>query len=225
MVSSDEPTDEEVRFPEPPEPFRPNTWILSPESEEDEYLYRVYATKRTVVTFNPAGEPNSCRFSPFGDPIVPVLYAGQSRESAVCESILHNVLAGDEVRRDEYLGKALGRFRLTRRLRLAEFMNEGLTKLGVRANELTDTYASQYPRTIRWAAAAHAAGFDGIVWMSSKRTGDRAYILFGNKVTGDDLESDEDYGLSFDKPDGFNWLSNYAGSMDIEVAPPAVPIL
>ena len=77
----------------PGKPFEPEEYVL----EADMTLFRVFnaggSTPRKVTNFNP-GKGGATRFAFFGDPAVPVLYAAETEEAAVCESILHDVPPG-----------------------------------------------------------------------------------------------------------------------------------
>ncbi|ALE91631.1 hypothetical protein AOC05_03580 [Arthrobacter alpinus] len=86
--------------------------------------------------------------------------------------------------------KVMARIRPTRELRLAKFKGTGLRTLKVEAKDTTATTAARYGETVHWAAAAHAAGLDGGVWMSHRCNTDRAYVLFGDRVDMADLVVD-----------------------------------
>jgi len=206
-----------VTAPPPPDPFDPFVEDLPAGAE----LFRVFASARgrTATTFNPgAGAPG--RFSFFGDPVVPVLYAAQSVEAAVCETLLHDVpvsTAVQQLGRHAYRDKVAAKLRTRRPLRLAAFLGTGLRRLGVEAAQLTDTSPVRYGQTVAWAQAAHGAGLDGVVWMSKRCNSDRAYVLFGDRVTQDDLEVDDGFGLAFAIGPGLDWLVDFCSGVHVEV--------
>lgn len=203
-----------TRVPEPPEPFDPEEFILA----AGKPLYRVFSNTRTVTEFNPSGAPASQRFSFFGDPQVPVLYAAATDEAAVCETLLHNIPeAGGYLPPAGFRNKVMALARPNRDLRLARFMGTGLRKLKVETRQLTDTPSSQYEHTNRWAEAAHAAGFDGIVWMARKCNTDEAYVLFGDRVHATDLASDPSFARIFLRGQGFDWLVDFCTPLHVEV--------
>lgn len=200
--------------PEPPDPFDADDFVL----RSGRPLYRVFSNSRTVTEFNPTGPPASQRFSFFGDPPVPVLYAASTDEAAVCESLLHDVpVAGGMLAPSRYRNKVMGLSRPARDLRLARLMGTGLRRLGVEQGQLTDTPMSQYPRTNRWAQAAHAAGFDGVAWMSKKCNDAEAYVLFGDRVSQGDLVLDPSFARVFLGGAGFDWLVDFCTPLHVEV--------
>jgi hypothetical protein len=158
------------------------------------------------------------RFAFFGEPRIPVLYAANTEEAAVCESILHDVSAGPgQLLYEDIRNKVCAPLTLTRNLRLASLMGDGLRVLGTEAKHVTSTYSSQYPRTVRWAEAAHGAGFDGLVWVSNKRNTDLTYVFFGDRVLPDDLKAVKGRGRIFAAGDGFDWLVDYLTGLGIDV--------
>lgn len=184
-----------------------------------EDIYRVFSNGRRGNEFNPR-LGGQTRFGFFGDPPVPILYGAQGPEAAVCETLLHEVpVTGGRIFFDDYSTKVMGLVRRRRDLRLASFMGIGLRRLKIEARDLTDTEASQYARTVLWAAAAHRAGFDGVVWMSRRDKAERAYALFGDRVSEDDLEVSADFGLLFESGVGLDWLINFCGHLHVEVMP------
>jgi len=78
-----------------------------------------------------------------------------AEDVAIAETLLHDIPAeGGLLPYDQYAGKVLMRLKVTQRLRLAV-----LRRLKVTAGELTSSPASSYDTTVRWAEAAHDAGF------------------------------------------------------------------
>lgn len=145
-------------------------------------LYRVFtaAEDRSAVTFNPGfGAPT--RFAFFGDPTVSVLYAAATEESAVAETLLHDIPAsGGVLPYDAYARTVMARLTVTRPVTLAVLYGLGLRRLKVTAAELTASGADTYPETVLWAQAAHRAGLDGLVWMSRLCNDAKAYVFFGD---------------------------------------------
>ena len=76
--------------------------------------------------------------------------------------------------------KILSPVRSTRQLRLLSLHGHGFRRIGTAAEEVTRTPLSRYAETVPWAHAAHAAGFDGIAWMSRHHDTSRAYVFFGD---------------------------------------------
>jgi hypothetical protein len=109
-------------------------------------LHRVYGAgpggKRLPTSFNPGmGEPT--RFAFFNDDHgvpVPVLYAAESVEIAVCESIVHHLpAAGGVIFPAHYADRIAAGVTTLRPLRLASFRGVGLLHFGLDRSQLTDT--------------------------------------------------------------------------------------
>lgn len=205
----------EVTVPAPPDPFDPALEILSAGTR----LYRTFeaAADRHVTSFNPGyGGPH--RFSFFGDPPVPSLYAAQTESAAVCESLLHDIpMSGGRLPPERYERSVAGALEPVRDLRLATFHGMGLRRLGVEPNQLTSIPPRAYRATVAWARAAHAAGLDGAVWMSARLNTDRAYIFFGDRVQEDDLRVVTSYGRLFTTGPDRDWLVDLCAFMKVEV--------
>lgn len=180
-------------------------------------LYRVHGRVRGGDEFNPGlGSPT--RFAFFGDPPIPVLYAADTEVAAVCESLLHaKPLVGAILLRPEYEGRVASRLVTTRLLRFASLMGAGLRRLGLQPTDVTDTPASAYPFTVRWAEAASDAGFDGLVYMSRKCNSDRAYVLFDGPAA-DAVQVDSGYQWDFgDRGPGRDKLTQLCATVKVEV--------
>lgn len=202
----------------PGKPFEPEEYVL----EAGTPLHRVFSNARKggPTEFNP-GFGYATRFAIFGDPKVSVLYAAQTEEAAICESILHDVPPGPgNIMYDNIADKVCAPLEPTRDLRLASLMGDGLRKLDTEAKNVTGTMASQYGRTVRWAEAAHSAGFEGLVWMSNRRNTDSAYVFFGDKVAAGDLEAVHSRGRIFAAGTDFDWLADYLAGLKVEILIP-----
>jgi hypothetical protein len=205
-----------VTAPPPPDPFEADVEPVAAGS----LLYRLGSNRRGIAEFNPGvGRPT--RFAFFGDPVVPVLYAADTEECALAESLLHDVpVAGGRLTYDAYADSVLGRLVVRLDLRLASLRGLGLRRLGVSARQLTDTDASEYPRTVAWAAAAHAAGFDGLAWTSRLCDDARAVVLFGDRCAGA-VEQDPTFGRLFESGPGLDWLIDTCAPLRVDVLPPS----
>lgn len=198
----------------PGKPFEPEEYIL----EAGTPLYRVFSNARkSVKEFNP-GLGGNTRFAFFGDPKIPMLYMAQTEKAAICETILHEIPTGQgQIMYDDIADKICAPLEPARNLRLVSLMGDGLRKLGTEARFVTGTMPSQYQRTVRWAEAAHDAGFDGLVWMSNRRNTDRAFVLFGDRVALGDLTATPGAGRLFAAGPDFDWLVDYLTSLNIDV--------
>jgi hypothetical protein len=205
-----------VTVPPPPDPFDADAEIL----DTGALLYRLGSNRRGIDEFNP-GLGRATRFAFFGDPVVPVLYAADTEECAIAESLLHDVPAtGGRLTYDAYADSVLGRLVVRRELRLASLRGLGLRRLGVSARQLTDTDASEYPMTVAWAAAGHEAGFDGLAWTSRLCNDSRAVVLFGDRCA-DAVEQDPTFGRLFESGPGLDWLIDTCAPLHVDVLPPS----
>lgn len=199
--------------PAPPDPFASQEFPLPSGS----VIYRVASNSRPADAFNP-GEGGRTRWAFFGTPKVPALYAAQGEVAAVCETLLHDVPQdGGLLLPSQYRNRIAARFITRRALTLACFMGTGLRALKVDARDLTESDPTTYGDTVRWAAAAHTAGFDGVVWMSKRCNTDQAYVFFGDRVDPADLELDPSYARVFAQGPDRDWLIDLCGPLHIEV--------
>lgn len=159
-------------------------------------IHRVFDHHYPADRFNP-GKHTAVegRFHFFEDPTgrrVPVLYGAAGDEAAIAETVFHDVPVrgpGRVVLEQRIEPLSLCRLRPTRDLTLIALHGFGLRRLGVRATELTDTEASQYSRTVPWVRALHHAEptADGLAWMSRQHNSQKAVMLFGDRVSSDEL--------------------------------------
>lgn len=200
---------------QPPDPFDPAIDVLSAGLG----LYRTFsaAPDRHVTTFNP-GYGGPYRFSFFGDPPIPVLYAAQSEIGAVCESLLHDIpLTGGRFVPEHYERSVTGALETTRELHLAAFHGLGLRRLGVEPVQLTASPARTYRATVAWAQAAHSTGLDGAVWMSARLNTDCAYVFFGDRVHEEDVHVVTSFGRVFTTGPDRDWLVDLCAFLKIDV--------
>lgn len=183
-------------------------------------LYRVHSNTLRSTEFNP-GHGSGGRFSFFGDPPVPVIYAAETWEAARCETLLHDLsLKGGVLQSSDYINKVESKLVLQRRLKLAKFLGTGLRRLGVEAGQLTDTHRNHYPATRQWGQAAHAAGFDGIIWMSKRCNSDRAVVLFEGRVSERDFQQDKNYHRVFATGTDLSHLIRWCIDLNVQVMLP-----
>lgn len=198
--------------PEPPVPFDAAELTLVPGHR----MFRVHSNRFEPNQFNPGfGAPT--RFAFFGVPTVPVLYAAETEDAAICETILHDVpMAGGAVVPAQYVEKVASSITVNRPLRLARLHGTGLRRLGVEAEQVTSTTAKHYPRTVLWAEASYTAGFDGVAYMSKRCNSDEAYVFFGDRCDGA-FDIAPGYGRVFADPSDFAWLSDFCAPLHVDV--------
>lgn len=203
-------------------------WPTGPRSAETftvdthQLLYRVLgvAGGRLATDFNPGfGEPT--RFAFFSDgsgDIVPVLYAAYSAEAAVCETLLRDIpAAGGVLLEADYRSSMMVELRTQRKLQLAKFMGTGLRALETTHQALTSSDMRTYTPTVRWAEAAHRAGFDGAAWMSNRCNDTVAVVLFGNRVEPEALSTDVSVARIFSRQADREWLTDMCFPLGISV--------
>lgn len=204
-------------LPRPPDPFTPAVSVLRAGTR----LYRVHDNAFTVAQFNP-GVGGPSRFAFFGDPVVPVLYTAMSEEAAVAETLLRDVPAtGGVLSHGDYARRVMGRLTVQRDLRLAALHGLGLRRLGVTDTDVVDVHGpGVYAQTVHWARAAHAAGYDGLEWMSSRCNNTQAQVIFGDRA-GDALAQDPTFGRVLAVGTDFDWLVDLCAPLRVDVMPPS----
>jgi hypothetical protein len=152
-------------------------------------IYRIHSAHFTATHFNPG--QGSARFSPMRNG-VPTLYGGASTAVAVMETVFHD-LPVDSAGIPFDLGRLEGKVHSVVKpvvdLNLADLNPKTLRKMGVKRAELLDSPAEQYVFTQEYSVAIYHAYPDvhGLQW-SSRQHGDLALMLFGDRVTSEQLE-------------------------------------
>jgi hypothetical protein len=196
----------------PPTPFKPATDTLP----TGHLLYRVFTSTRTASEFSPGvGAPT--RFGFFGQPKVPIMYAADTEEAAVAETLLHDIpVEGGLLPYDDYSRKALARLEVIRELRLAVLHGLDLRRLKVSPEDVASSPSSTYATTVQWAEAAHGIGVDGMVWMSRLCNTAKAYVFFGDKCA-DAFAQDMSHARIFASPADQKWLIDHCAPLHIDV--------
>jgi len=196
----------------PPSPFEPAVNTLP----AGQLLYRVLSSTRTATDFNP-GVGARTRFGFFGNPVVPIMYAADTEQAAIAETLLHDIPAdGGVLPYDQYAGKALVRLEVSRALRLAVLHGMGLRRLKVTAQDVTASPASTYGATVAWSEAAHAIGLDGLLWMSRMCNNTKAYVFFGDRCA-DAVTQDPTHARIFASPADQMWLIDLCAPLHVDV--------
>ena len=196
----------------PPKPFKPAIETLP----KGHRLYRVFTNARLATEFNP-GIGAATRFGFFGKPVVPIMYAADTEEAAIAETLLHAIpVEGGNLLWDNYSRKALALLEVTSELRLAVLHGMKLRQLGVGPEDVTSSPASSYPATVTWAEAAHRCGVDGMVWMSRLCNNSKAYVFFGDRCA-DAFAQDTSHARIFASPADQTWLIDFCAPLHIDV--------
>lgn len=196
----------------PPTPFKPAVDTLA----KGHRLYRVFTNTRAPTDFN-RGVGRATRFGFFGRPVVPIMYAADTEDAAVAETLLHDIPEeGGNLPWDNYSVKALAVLELNCDLRLAALYGMKLRQHGVGPEDVTSSPASTYPDTVRWAKAAHGYGVDGMVWMSRLCNDAKAYVFFGDRCASA-FTQDTSHARIFASPGDQKWLIDHCAPLHIEV--------
>jgi RES domain len=203
-------------------------------------IYRGHESGIDGRRFNPGfGKPTRFAFFTYRKPRrfpflkpkaanVAVLYGGNVVEVAIAETLFHDLplTLGATLLHPTYCNYAYSRMTPTRKLKLAALHGNGLRRLGLRNDQICDTDAIEYPDTVKWAEALHSRldlALDGLVWMSRQFNHEEAIVLFGDRVTQQDLElDDEERDIPFATGKGLGMLLIAAERARIRVqTPPA----
>lgn len=187
----------------PTPPTRPLIVKITETLQLGTSLWRAHHESRDANAFWP-GTPGETRFASIVDSSgipIPVLYAGDSSECAVFESVFHDLPAtgarSADLRRLE--NRMLTRLELQTSVVLADLTKRGLPSLGMTRTELIESEAIHYQATAAWAEAIHNdnPGIQGLYWISRQNDRVAAAMLFGDRVDPDDVApSRETYALS-----------------------------
>ena len=158
------------------------------------FLERVHDRDYSADSFNPCrGAPT--RFAPVYDVkgnCVPSLYAGDTLESAIYETIFHDVPVTAKrktVPKTLVQSRAHGRLQVLRDLRLASLRGPDLRRWRISRNALITTSSNRYRDTAQWAKAVHHQfpHVEGLLWTSNQCDPDTAYLFFGDRVASTDF--------------------------------------
>jgi hypothetical protein len=158
-------------------------------------LHRIHNSSFASNSFNPCqGRPS--RFAPLIRPdgtCIPTMYAATNLECAVHETVFHEIQHDAKYksigyREIENLDYSIVRPR--RDLLLASLFEPDLNRLQLTRRQLIDTFAADYEATAKWAIALHDSfsDIDGLVWTSRRCDPERAFLLFGDRMSTDLLD-------------------------------------
>lgn len=169
----------------------PNPFIL----KQGTVIERLHNRKYLGNLFNPGlGSPT--RFTPIDDArgmSVPTLYAADTLEAAIYETIFHDIpenINEKRVPKRLVTARAHSKLEVTRNLKLASLREADLRKWQITRNDLITTSPKFYISTVKWAEAIHHqfADIEGLIWTSYQCDPDSAYFFFGDRVLPGDLK-------------------------------------
>lgn len=156
-------------------------------------IERIHSLQFAATEFNPG--KGQGRFSPivnFESQNIPTLYGGENLPVALMETVLHDLPTPCENAPVELsvLNKlAHSQISPKKDIQLVDLNPRFMKKHGITHAELIGSSASHYPDTRKWAEKVHDDNPDakGIQW-SSRQHGDKAVMLFGDRIGANDLE-------------------------------------
>lgn len=156
-------------------------------------IERIHSSRFSATDFNP-GMGNS-RFSPINDSqgkSIPTLYGGENIAVAVMETVLHDLPTPCEYAPVELsVLHALSRSQISPEedLRLVDLNPRFMKKQGITQADLLGSAADSYTETHQWAEKIYADNPEaqGMQW-ASKQHGDKALMLFGDRVNAKNLK-------------------------------------
>jgi len=168
----------------------PNTVVL----KKGAVLERVHNRNFAANSFNPC-QGNPTRFAPIKDgngQCVPSLYAGDTFEAAVFETIFHDVPAKAKRKRipkNKVEDSAQGRLEVIRDLTLASLREPDLKHWHIKRSQLIAAAPKSYAGTAEWAQAIHFQfpNLEGLEWTSNQCDPATAYLFFGDRVQSGDF--------------------------------------
>lgn len=172
-----------MAVPSPPDKLKP----LLGRWPANESFVRIYRLPNRPDQFESRGTGARGRFHFFADDsgtTIPILYGAEIEDAATAETVFRDVRSGGKVSLTRLADLALVRLTPRHDLTLIELHGYGLKRLDLHPNDLTSTAPDEYPRTVAWAKALHAAAprAQGLVWMSHQFNTSRAVMLFGDRV-------------------------------------------
>jgi hypothetical protein len=189
-------------------------------------LYRVHDVAYPADSFNPGYAPAwpDYRFSFFGDPPVPALYAADTVIAALSETLLRDVpYEGGSILLEQVEQRALSAVTTVRELRMLQMHGDGFRRHRVAPQDITLTSPRDYPKTVLWGQAAYDAGLDGIVWMSRHHNTSRAYVFFDRPGQPIPLTAQEDWdgARAFSIPSHLDGLASQLNPLGIDILDPS----
>ncbi|BDC83297.1 RES family NAD+ phosphorylase [Aeromonas hydrophila] len=209
------------QFPQPPEEIKIKTETLAAGTK----MWRVHKSDYTEAGFNPGY--GDARFSPIDNASgqrIPTLYAGESIDVALMESVFHDVPhSGDkkDYSTSNFDNQMLSELTLTRDVVMVKLHGPALRHLGVKEAELIHSDASEYQNTRAWAEKIHssAPNAQGLKW-DSKQAGGLAYMYFGDRVDENSFSISTPGTLLTESPAAIERIEYLVAEMGVQLVDP-----
>ncbi|MFS2221425.1 RES family NAD+ phosphorylase [Pantoea sp. B65] len=187
-------------------------------------IERIHSSQFGATEFNP-GKGKS-RFSPIIDSEgngIPTLYGGENLPVALMETVLHDLPTPCEdapVELSTLDNLARSQISSKEDIQLVDLNPRFMKKNGITQNDLLGSSADNYPETRRWAEKIHDDNPEaqGLQW-PSKQHGDKAVMLFGDRIDIHNLDVTIDSEPASTSVDVNKELSSLADEMALVLVP------
>ena len=179
------------RLAQPPAKTRPRTRTIAPRTWWRVHSFDPLTGKYAPVAGN-GSTKGQARFSPLVDfkgAVIPAIYAAQSLEGALMESVLHNVPFPSSGYQHDFKQDREGSYHAsevstTATLTLVDLTTPGLQAMGLRTSDLFESNKRDYPRTQRWAEwfRGQCATAQGLYWISRRYNEAAVMVLYEDRV-------------------------------------------
>ncbi|WDF91948.1 RES family NAD+ phosphorylase [Aeromonas hydrophila] len=212
------------KFPQPPDKIQIKTETLPAGTN----MWRVHNSAYTETGFNP-GHGDS-RFSPLNNvnsQKIPSLYAGESIDVALMESVFHDVPhSGDkkDFSTSKFNNQMISELTLTKDLVMVKLHGPALRGLGITEADLIHSDASEYQHTRVWGEKIHtsAPNAQGMKW-DSKQAGGMTYVFFGDRVDENAFKVSTSGKLLTESPAAIERIEHLVNEMGVQLVDPDTP--
>ncbi|QJT37031.1 RES domain-containing protein (plasmid) [Aeromonas media] len=212
------------KFPQPPENLKVKTETVAAGTK----MWRVHHSQFGEAAFNPGF--GNARFSPIDNASgekIPTLYAGESIDVALMESVFHDVPHSGDLKTysiSKFDGQMISELILTDDVLMAKLHGAALRHLGIKEADLIHSDASEYPHTRAWAEKIYASKpeVQGLKW-DSKQVGGPAYLFFGDRVAENVFNVSTPGTLLTESPEAVKRIEHLVDEMGVQLVDPDTP--